>query len=116
MHVSIPGKFLWHCETTMVSPVRPVYGAISTSKTQQFNNSAEVPQIGLANRLIVNLFDFFCDNILCQTNTATVQEPFSAVRPQPLISQQVFAPNHSQTYSSLTNNQRPNSTNVQEMG
>ena len=97
----------------MVSPVRPAHGAISTSNTQQTNESAEVPQLGLADRLIVNLFDFFRDNILHQPNTATVQELYGALRPQPLINQQVFAPNHSQTYSFLTNNQRqPNSSNM----
>ena len=100
----------------MVSPVRPAYGAISTSNTQQSNDSAEVPQLGLAHRLVVNLFDLFHDNILHQPNTATIQELYSALRPQPLINQQVFAPNHSQTYSSLTNNQRrPNSANAQEL-
>ena len=81
----------------MVSPVRPAHGAISTSNTQQNNESAEVPQLGLADRLIVNLFDFFRDNILRQPNTATVEELFGALRPQPLTNQQVFAPNHSQS-------------------
>jgi len=89
----------------MVSPVRPANGAISTSNTQRSNASAEVPQLGLADRLIV----------LHQPNTDTVQELYHALRPQPLINQQVFVPKHSQTNSSLTNNQRqPNSANVQE--
>jgi hypothetical protein len=51
----------------MVNSVRPAYGAISTSNTQQSNDSAEVPQLGLANRLIVHFFDFFHDNILHYT-------------------------------------------------
>ena len=83
----------------MVSPVRPAYGAISTSNTQQSNDSAEVPQLGLADRLIVNHIDFFHDNIIHQRNTVTVQELYGALKPQPLINQQVFALNHSQTYS-----------------
>ena len=100
----------------MVSPVRPASGATSTSNTQQSNDSAEVPQLGLANRLVVNLVDFFHDNLLHQPSTATVEELYDALRPQPLTNQQVFASNHSQTYSSLTNNQRhPNSTNIQEL-
>ncbi len=69
----------------MFSPVRPAHGAISTSNTQQSTESAEVPQLGLADRLIVNLSDFFRDNILCQPNTATVQELYGALHPQPLI-------------------------------
>ena len=62
----------------MVIPVRPASWAMATSNTQQSNDSADVPQLGLADRLVVNLFDFFHDNLLHQPNTATVKELYGA--------------------------------------
>ena len=87
----------------MVSPVRLPHGDSSSSSAQQSNNSTKVHQLGLADRLIVNIFDFFRDNILREPNAATVKELYNGLRAKLLNHHQDFAHNAPQEHSSSTN-------------
>lgn len=97
---------LGHCENNMVTPVTPLHGVLYNSNTQQSNDSTAAPKLGLADRLIVNHFYFFCDNILHHPNVATVQELYGGLRTEPLTNHQVLAFTHPQKYASFANNQR----------